>query len=70
MQKDELMLKMIEELTESKTIKEIHEIIQEAIERTKKNNPGADMGSITEVFYLIERHLVERARKTKEIIRE
>lgn len=28
----------------------------------KKNNPGIDMEKITEIFYLIERHLVERKR--------
>lgn len=27
-----------------------------------KNNPGIDMEKITEIFYLIERHLVERKR--------
>ncbi|MBS5799098.1 MAG: hypothetical protein KID02_04955 [Clostridiales bacterium] len=56
------LLKAFEKVVEGKTIEEIHEIIQEAIERIKKNNPGIDMEKITEIFYLIERHLVERKR--------
>ena len=56
------LLKAFEKVVEGKTIEEIHEIIQEAIESIKKNNPGIDMEKITEIFYLIERHLVEGKR--------
>ncbi|MDU6274041.1 MAG: hypothetical protein E6590_12860 [Clostridiales bacterium] len=59
------LLKAFEKVVEGKTIEEIHEIIQEAIERIKKNNPGIDMEKITEIFYLIERHLVERLERKR-----
>lgn len=57
------LLKAFEKAVEGKTIEEIHEIIQEAIEKTERENPHIDTTRIVELFYLIERHLVERAER-------
>ena len=45
------MLKAFEKVVEGKTIEGIHEIIQEAIEKTERQNPNIDTTRIVELFY-------------------
>ena len=66
---DEL-LRLTESLAEVMTEEKIHEIIEEAIQGAEGVCPNVDKERIKEFYYLIERHLVERARKKKEIIRK
>lgn len=62
MEKVDKILKTLEELAEGKTAQEIHEMIQEAIEKTGRDTPDIDKRGITEFYCLVERYLVNKVK--------
>ena len=69
MSKSDELLKMIEELSRDKTVQEIHEMIQKAIERVEQEHSAdVNIGKVTEFWCLVERYLIARATQKKGLL--